>query len=82
MRFDTVIKNGTIVTATDTYPSDIGIADGRITATAQALPAENAGKVIDASGRLVMPGGIDVQDRKSTRLNSSHIQKSRMPSSA
>ena len=60
MRFDTVIKNGTIVTATDTYPSDIGIAEGRITATAQALPAENAGKVIDASGRLLMPGGIDV----------------------
>ena len=25
---------------------------------------------------------LDVQDRKSTRLNSSHIQKSRMPSSA
>ena len=27
-------------------------------------------------------GGSGVQDRKSTRLNSSHIQKSRMPSSA
>ena len=27
-------------------------------------------------------GGAQVQDRKSTRLNSSHIQKSRMPSSA
>ena len=26
--------------------------------------------------------GISVRDRKSTRLNSSHIQKSRMPSSA
>ena len=26
--------------------------------------------------------GTDVLDRKSTRLNSSHIQKSRMPSSA
>ncbi len=60
MRFDTVIKNGTIVTATDTYASDIGIAEGRITAIVQALPAENAGKMIDASGRLLMPGGIDV----------------------
>ena len=27
-------------------------------------------------------GGINLEDRKSTRLNSSHIQKSRMPSSA
>ncbi len=60
MRFDTVIKNGTIVTATDTYSGDIGIADGKIAAIAQALPTENAGKVIDAAGRLVIPGGIDV----------------------
>jgi len=60
MRFDTVIKNGTIVTATDTYASDIGISDGRISAIAQGLPVENAGKVIDAAERHVMPGGIDV----------------------
>ncbi len=60
MRFDTVIKNGTIVTATDTYASDVGISNGRIAATAQGLPTENAGKVIDAAGKLVMPGGIDV----------------------
>ncbi|HEX2715374.1 MAG TPA: dihydropyrimidinase [Candidatus Acidoferrales bacterium] len=60
MRFDTVIKNGTIVTATDTYASDIGILDGRISAIAQALPTEGAGKAIDATGRLAMPGGIDV----------------------
>jgi len=60
MRFDTVIKNGIVVTATDTYAGDIGINDGKIAAIAQALPVENAGKVIDAAGRMVMPGGIDV----------------------
>jgi len=60
MRFDTVIKNGTVVTATDTYASDVGIAGGKIAAIAQSLAAENAGKVIDAAGLLVMPGGIDV----------------------
>ncbi len=60
MRFDTVIKNGTVVTATDTYKSDVGITGGRIAAIAESLPAENAGKVIDATGCLVMPGGIDV----------------------
>ena len=27
MRFDTVIRNGTVVTATDTYASDIGIVE-------------------------------------------------------
>jgi dihydropyrimidinase len=60
MRFDTVIRNGTIVTATDTYLADIGILSGRIVAIGQDLPIENAGSVIDATGRYVMPGGIDV----------------------
>ena len=32
--------------------------------------------------RLLLPRALDGADRKSTRLNSSHIQKSRMPSSA
>jgi dihydropyrimidinase len=60
MRFDTVIRNGTIVTATDTYLGDVGILGGRIVAIGKDLPIENAGSVIDATGRYVMPGGIDV----------------------
>jgi len=60
MRFDTVIRNGTVVTATDTYASDVGIVDGRIAAIAKDLPTENAGKIIDAADCYVMPGGIDV----------------------
>jgi len=60
MRFDTIIKNGTVVTATDTFPSDIGVVGGKITDLAASLPAENADKVIDATDRLVLPGGIDV----------------------
>jgi dihydropyrimidinase len=60
MRFDTVIRNGTVVTATDTYPSDVGIVGGRIAAIGTDLPTENADKLIDASGTYLMPGGIDV----------------------
>src|ERR1700726_1030655 len=60
MRFDTVIRNGTIVTASDTYAADVGITNGVIAAIGAGLPIENAGKVIEAPGRLVMPGGIDV----------------------
>src|SRR5271157_5401985 len=60
MRFDTVIRNGTIVTASDTYAADIGINGDKITAIACQLPTENAGRVIDAAGLLVIPGGIDV----------------------
>jgi dihydropyrimidinase len=60
MRFDTIIKNGTIVTATDTTRADVGIVGDRISAIADQLPAENATKVIDAAQHLVLPGGIDV----------------------
>ncbi len=60
MRFDTVIRNGTIVTATDTYASDVGIADGTIVAIAKDLPIEGAHQVLDARKTYVMPGGIDV----------------------
>src|ERR1700756_5731204 len=60
MRFDTIIRNGTIVTASDTYVADIGISGDKISAIAAQLPIENAGQVIDAAGLLVIPGGIDV----------------------
>ena len=60
MRFDTLIRNGTIVTATDTYVSDVGISNGKISVIGLDLPAESGGKVIEARGMLVMPGGIDV----------------------
>ena len=60
MRFDTLIRGGTIVTATDTYVSDVGITGGKISVIGLNLPAEGAGKVIEARALLVMPGGIDV----------------------
>jgi len=60
MRFDTVIRHGMVVTATDTFASDVGILNGQITALGKDLPTDNAGKLIDARGLLVMPGGIDV----------------------
>ncbi len=60
MRLDTIIRGGTVVTASDTYKSDVGISGDKIVAIAQELNPENATRVIDATGRLVMPGGIDV----------------------
>src|ERR1700684_3762997 len=60
MGFDTLIVNGRVATATDTYTSDVAINDGKISAVGQTLPRENAGKIIDASGKYVFPGGIDV----------------------
>ncbi len=60
MAFDLIIANGTVATATDTYQADVGIEAGKITAIARNLPRENAKRVIDAAGKYVFPGGIDV----------------------
>ena len=60
MQFDTLIQGGTIVTASDTYVSELGIADGRIAAIARDLPHESARSIISARDAYVMPGGIDV----------------------
>jgi dihydropyrimidinase len=54
----TVIKNGRIVTAVDDYNADILIEDGTISMIAKSIDID-ADKVIDAKGRLVIPGGID-----------------------
>src|SRR5579859_4844515 len=60
MAFDVLIKNGTVVTATDTYAADVAIVDGKVYAVGKYLPQENATRVFDAAGKYVMPGGIDV----------------------
>jgi len=53
-----LIKNGRIITATDDYLADIYIEGETISAIGKNLNV-NADTVIDASGKLVMPGGID-----------------------
>ncbi|MGA0596807.1 dihydropyrimidinase [Enterovirga sp. CN4-39] len=55
--FETIIRGGTIATAADTFSCDIGISGGRIVALGHDLG--DAGEVIDATGLLVLPGGID-----------------------
>ncbi|NIZ03581.1 dihydropyrimidinase [Thalassospira lucentensis] len=57
MQFDRIIKNGTIVTASDTFMADVGIKDGKIAALANDLT--DSADIVDATGLYVMPGGID-----------------------
>ena len=58
----TLIKNGTIVTAVDQYRGDVLIEGEKIAVIGMSLdiPAENVDAVIDATGKYVLPGGIDV----------------------
>ncbi|WP_312366108.1 dihydropyrimidinase [Ensifer sp.] len=57
MSFDTIIRNGTVITASDTFRCDVGIRNGLIAAMADNV--DDALEIIDASGLYVMPGGID-----------------------
>ena len=53
-----IIKNGTIVTQSESYKADILVEDGKISAIGTAFNEEGA-NVVDASGKLVLPGAID-----------------------
>jgi N-acyl-D-aspartate/D-glutamate deacylase len=57
---DLVIRNGTIVDGSggDPYEADLAIADGRIAAIGKAIP--RGAEEIDARGKLVTPGFVDV----------------------
>ncbi len=54
-----LIKGGTIVTATDQYVGDVFIDGEKVTTIGSSL-AIPADRTIDASGKYVLPGGIDV----------------------
>src|SRR5262245_49785602 len=58
----TLIKNGTVVTAVDQYRGDVLIEDEKIALIGSSLAehADNVDKIIDAAGKYVLPGGIDV----------------------
>ncbi|MBI5154110.1 dihydropyrimidinase [Candidatus Poribacteria bacterium] len=62
MQFDIIIKGGTVVTAAETMPNtDVGIAGEKIAAVGTGLAKQaSAGRVIDAKGKYVIPGGMDV----------------------
>lgn len=54
-----LIKGGTIVTPTESYTADVWVNNGIIAAIGKDLEI-SADKVVDAAGKLVLPGAIDV----------------------
>src|SRR5262245_38148788 len=54
-----LIKQGTVVTATDLYVGDVLVDGEKIVTIGSSLDVP-ADKTIDAKGKYVLPGGIDV----------------------
>ncbi len=55
--FDLIIANGTVATAANVFAADIAVKDGKIVQIGQNLTGSK--RRIDASGKFVLPGGID-----------------------
>ena len=60
MQFDTIIRGGKVVTAEGVQRADIGIRGETIAAIGAKLPVGPDTRKVDARGRYVIPGGIDV----------------------
>src|SRR5436190_19719076 len=59
--FDLLIRGADVVTPQGVIAADIGVCEQKIAAIAAAgtLSEQSARRVLDAAGRIVMPGGID-----------------------
>ena len=55
-----LIKSGKIITASESFYADILIEGEKISAVAENIPEQEGMQVIDAKGKLIMPGGVDV----------------------
>lgn len=82
--FDLAVRGGTVVTAASKMTCDVGIRDGEIVALAKELGP--AAKDIDATGKLVLPGGIEghchIEQKSSSGLMTSDDFKSATISAA
>jgi len=56
---NTLIKNGTVVTASESFKADLWIVDGKIFQIGERLDGDESTRVIDAAGKWVLPGGVD-----------------------
>jgi dihydroorotase len=61
-QYDLLIKGGHVIDPANHVDSamDVAIANGKIVAVAKDIPADQSGKVVNASGLYVTPGLIDI----------------------
>ena len=56
---DLLIKGGKVVTAKSTFKADVAVTNGKISAIGTNLKPDAGTEVVDAKGKLVLPGAID-----------------------
>lgn len=58
--FDLLLQNGLVVTGDGVVKADVGVVGEKIAAVQAHLPTEGASRIIDAAGKTILPGIIDV----------------------
>src|SRR5688572_33495683 len=61
-KYDLVVKGGRVIDPSQKLDRlmDVAVRNGKIAAVEANIPAADAGEVLDATGRLVTPGLIDI----------------------
>src|SRR2546423_5116940 len=68
----TLIKGGTVLSATGAFPADVLVADEKISAVAAPGVFDAADTVLDATGKYVLPGGIDAHTHMEMPFGGTH----------
>jgi len=55
-----LIRSGTLITVAETFQADILVDEEKIVAIGVDLPVPPDAQIVDATGKLIMPGGVDV----------------------
>jgi dihydropyrimidinase len=56
---DLLIRNGKVVTSTATFKADVAVKGEKIVQVGASIKPARGAKVVDATGKLVLPGAID-----------------------
>jgi dihydropyrimidinase len=73
--YDLLVLGGTVVTPTSTEPRDIGVRSGEIAGVdAPGALGREAKKIVDATGCLVIPGGVDPHVHYSIGFGAVHAE--------
>ncbi|MDR1869691.1 MAG: dihydroorotase family protein [Treponema sp.] len=59
MRYDLILKNGTVVTSSESFAGDVAVSNGKIVKTGKLENDDTADEVYDAGGKHILPGIID-----------------------
>ncbi|MDL2226977.1 dihydropyrimidinase [Deltaproteobacteria bacterium OttesenSCG-928-M10] len=70
---NTLFKNGMVVTAREELFVDVLVAGGLITVIGPDIEPPEGAQIIDAAGKLIMPGGVDVHTHLDLTVGQAHV---------